>query len=47
MRRSETGDMNMTTINLQNTPTKPGVTCEAVSFDSNGVTLKGKVIASL
>lgn len=31
----------MTTINLQNTPAKAGVTSEAVSFDSNGVTLKG------
>jgi len=31
----------MNTINLQNTPTKAGVTSEAVSFDSNGVTLKG------
>ncbi|MBO9419149.1 alpha/beta hydrolase [Labrenzia sp. R4_2] len=31
----------MNTINLQNTPTKAGVTSEAVSFDSKGVTLKG------
>ena len=31
----------MTIINLQNTPTKVGVTSETVSFDSNGVTLKG------
>lgn len=31
----------MTLINLQNTPAKAGVTSEAVSFDSNGVTLKG------
>ena len=31
----------MKITNLQNTPTKAGVTSENVSFDSNGVTLKG------
>ncbi|WP_293574218.1 CocE/NonD family hydrolase [Phaeobacter sp.] len=31
----------MTLINLQNTPTRKGVSERAVSFDSNGTTLKG------
>ena len=36
-----TGDITMATINLQNTPEQAGVISEPVSFDSNGVTLKG------
>lgn len=31
----------MTILNLQNTPNKAGVVSESVSFQSNGVTLKG------